>query len=302
MSGTPKKRDRVRFRTPLLWVTQGIVLAVFAGFILFNWDYYGLPRAQRPLHEGHHLLRSSGRAGLWMGIGAATLFVLNLGYLVRKRLIRISWLGPLRGWMNLHVVTGIIGAGGVAVHMAMAPSSAMGMLALGALCITVVTGIIGRTIYIRVPRSAEGRELEFQQVQEGLARYRQELEAHGVDIGWLQHGSLEQAVKQRRSSLLENFIALVAGDRQRQQDYRRLKQAILNVPRLKESARRILPMASAYCFHLQWFTQYYQLRSLIASWRFFHRWLAILMLFVVLAHVLVAIRFGGLHVTGGGRV
>lgn len=299
MSRPGSNEDTVQFRTPMLWLVQSIVLGIFAGFIVFHWDYYGLSRAQRPFHAAHNVLRSSGPAGLWMGITAASLFVLNLGYLIRKRLIRFNWLGPLRRWMNVHVVTGIVGAGCVTVHMAMAPSSAMGTLALIALCITVATGIVGRTIYIRVPRSAEGRELEIQQVQSELQRYRMQLEQNGVDAKWLHEGKPPERASQ--TSLLSGFKSLVVGDWQRRDDYRQLKQQIMKSPRLKESAGHILPVARAYCMHWQWFVRYYELRNLIASWRFFHRWLAILMLFVVMGHVVVAIRFGGLSLFGGGR-
>ncbi len=289
----------MKFRTPVVWIVQTAVVGIFAGFMAYHWDYYGLPRVDRPFHAAHEQLRSSGFTGLWMGVGAATLFVLNLGYLVRKRLVRINWLGALRHWMNIHVVTGIVGAGCVAVHMAMAPSSTMGTLALFALCVTVVTGIVGRTIYIRVPRSAEGRELEFKQVQAELDRFRLQLELAGVQADWL-HESKPQ-VTALRTSLLGCFMAMVVGDRQRREDYRRLKRQILGTPRLKASTGHILPMAKAYCMHWQWFTRYYELRNLIASWRFFHRWLAVLMLFVVLGHIVVAIRFGSLSLWGGSH-
>ena len=289
----------VPFRTPAVWAAQAVVLGIFAGYIAYHWDYYGLPRSERPFHAAHEQLRSSGVSGLWMGITAATLFLLNLGYLVRKRLIRFNWMGPLRKWMNLHVVTGIIGAGFVFLHMAMAPSSAMGTLALTAMCITVATGIVGRTIYIRVPRSMSGRELEFQQVQAELDRYRMQLELNGVQADWL-HETKPQAGRQR-TSLREGFAALILGDRQRRMEYRKLKQQIMQTPRLKESAEQVLPIARSYCMHWQWFVRYYELRNLIASWRFFHRWLAVLMLFVVLGHIVVALRFGDLSLWGGGR-
>ncbi len=299
MSESVRTREKTRFRTPAIWVVQSLVLGIFACFIIFHWDYYSLPRAERPFHAAHSSLRSSGLAGLWMGVGAASLFVLNLGYLVRKRLIRFSWLGPLRQWMNFHVVTGIVGGGCVAVHMAMAPSSAMGTMALIALCITVVTGIVGRTIYIRVPRSAEGRELEFRQVKDQLEQCRLELELTGVHANWLHGEKPQEGV--RHTSLMGGFAALIVGDRQRRHDYRQLRKEILGSARLKESAAHILPIAQAYCMHWQWFVRYYELRNLISSWRFFHRWLAILMLFVVLGHVVVAIRFGGLSLFGGSH-
>jgi len=288
-----------RFRTPYLWVVGTLV---FIGYVLLlglHWDYYGLPRPERPLHDAHSWLRSSGRVGLPLGVTALVLFVLNLGYLVRKRLVRQTFLGPLRTWMDIHVLTGVFGAGLVAFHSAMVASSALGSLALFALIITVVTGMVGRTIYIRVPRSLEGRELEFNQVQEELKVFRTQLEMAGVQTGWLQREMPKAQIN--RTGLVGCFLAMVTGDRQRRSDYRRLKQQILNSPKLKASASRILPAAKAYCIHWQWLVRYNELRSLIASWRFFHRWLAILMLCVVVCHVAVALWFGQLAFGGGVR-
>ncbi len=277
-------------------------MLIFIGFSLLlasHWDYYGLPRLKRPFHPSHSWLRSSGRVGLTAGTGAAVLFVLNLGYLVRKRLIKLTVLGPLRGWMNAHVLTGLFGGGLVAFHSAMAPSSSLGILALAALVITVITGIVGRTIYIRVPRSLEGRELEFQQVQSQLETCRQRLKIAGVHSAWLHQ--TKPPVRTHRTGLIGCFMALVAGDRQRRQDYRSLKRQILNSPALKPAARTILPQVKAFCLQWQWFTRYHELRSLIASWRFFHRWLAVLMLCVVFCHVVVAIRYGDLHLWGSAQ-
>jgi hypothetical protein len=275
------------------------VTLFFAGMLILHMDYYLLPRHERPLHDMHDLLRSSGTAGLWLGIAAATLFILNLGYLVRKRLIRINWLGPLRKWMDIHVVTGLVGLGLVLLHSAMAPSSALGILALAALVITVLTGLVGRTIYIRVPRSVEGRELEFMQVQEELDACRVLLEDAGVHAEWLAHS--DPQVRPRRTVLVGGFVAMVTGDIQRRKDYRLLKSQILAEPELNEAGRKVLPLARDYCIHWQWLVRYHELRNLIASWRFFHRWLAVLMLCVVLGHVFVALRYGNLALLGGSQ-
>ena len=284
------------------WVLGVVGVIAFIGFIFFlahHWNYYGLDRPQRFLHAAHDALRSSGKIGLWTGLVATGLFVLNLGYLVRKRLVRMTFLGPLRMWMDLHVLTGFIGMGLVVFHSSMALSSVLGILAVGALAITVATGIVGRTIYIQVPRSLEGRELELGQVRAELTACRIQLELAGVQADWLEQSPPEPRVHQ--TSLFGCFVAMANGYRERQREYRQLKRQVLGSSELKPSARKILPLARDFYTHLQWFMRYHELRSLIASWRFFHRWLAVLMLCVVVCHIIVAIRFGNLHLWGGAQ-
>jgi hypothetical protein len=287
------------FRAVVLWTAGALAIIVFLVLLVRHWDYYGSARMQRPFHDAHGMLRSSGKVGLPTGIWAAALFVLNLGYLVRKRLINIKILGPLRMWMDAHVLTGLIGGGLVVFHAALAPSSILGALALLAMTITVLTGIVGRTIYIRVPRSIEGRELELIQVQEELDACRQLLEYAGVHAEWMDRSRPKARV--HRSGLMGCFASLAVGDVQRRRDYRRLKNQILGSPDLKGAAKKVLPLAKDYCMHWQWLIRYHELRNLISSWRFFHRWLAILMICVVVCHVIVAIRFGNLSIGGGAK-
>ena len=96
-------------------------------------------------------------------------------------------------------------------------------------------------------------------------------------------------------------MALIIGDIQRRQEYKRLKEQIVGSPELRGAARKVLPLAKNYCMHWQWLIRYHELRNLISSWRFFHRWLAILMLCVVVCHIVVAVRFGDLSLFGGGK-
>lgn len=294
-----RQQTMLRLRTWVLAVTGVLTFAGFIAFLVQHWDYYTLSLAERPFHTEHGALHPSGRTGLWSGMVATTLFILNLGYLIRKRLLHITFLGPLRMWMDVHVLTGLGGAGLIIFHSALAPSSALGSMALVALLITVFTGIAGRTIYIQVPRSLEGRELEFSQVRQELHNCRTELEMAGVQSDWLDQPLPKPRTYQ--SSIISSLIVMIKGYRERERAYRALKRQILSSTQLKGTAHRILPLARNFCIHTQWFIHYHELRSLIASWRFFHRWLAILMLCVVLCHVLMALHFGNLHPLGGAQ-
>ncbi len=275
-----------------------LVVGLATAVVALGWDYYSLPRAERPFHVYHGLLHPSGRAGLTFGAFGTALFVLNLGYLVRKRLINVGWLGSLRTWMSFHVVTGIIGGALIPLHSALAPSSALGVLALVALAITVVSGILGRYLYSKVPRSLEGRELEIEQVRERLQAERDQLEAIGVSAAWLHPQTPPEGIERPRT-MPARFMAVLRGDRQSRREYRRLRRAILASAELRVSARHILPLARAFCRHQHWLARYHELRNLLASWRFFHRWLAIVMLAVVAFHIGVALRFGDLWIMGG---
>jgi len=285
----------------LLSLTVGaLAITLMAAVLTWGWDYYTLPQMRRPFHPYHSLLRPSSYMGLVLGAVATGLLVLNLGYLVRKRLIAVRWLGSLRTWLDFHVVTGIVGGALIFFHAAFAPCSALGILALAALLVTVVTGIIGRYVYVHVPHSLEGRELELEQVREQLDCCRRQLEEIGIRADWL-HLRDAPAARERTTGVPRSFLSLIIGDHQRRRDYRQLRRAVLSSSQLRPSARQILPLVRVFCRQWQWMVRYHEWRGLLASWRFFHRWLAIVMLTVASFHILLAVRFGDLTILGGAR-
>ncbi len=287
-------------RVFFIWTVAITTLVAIVTFLAWHWDYYGLARSLRPLHDDHRILRPSGPVGLSAGMIGMVLFVLNLGYLVRRQLITVPGLGSLRSWMDAHVLTGLTGVGLIALHSAMAPASALGSLAFAAMIVTVATGIVGRTIYIYVPRSLEGRELQLGQVQDQLNAYRSRLEQSGVPLDRL---DLEHPcpAAERDKALIACFRAMIVGDRQRRADYRRLRQHVLRSAELRPLAREILPLAKAFCIRRQWLIRYRQLCGLIASWRFFHRWLAVIMFLAVLCHIVLALWFGNVLAFGAAQ-
>ncbi len=287
-------------RVFFIWTVAITVPVATVVVLAWHWDYYGLARPQRPLHADHRALHPSGTVGLSSGIIGVVLFVLNLGYLVRRQFVTVPGLGSLRSWMDAHVLTGLTGACLIALHSAMAPASALGTLAVAAMIVTVATGIVGRTIYMRVPRSLEGRELQLGQVQDQLNAYRGRLEQSGVRVDWLDLRQGPDAVE-REKGLIDCFWAMIMGDRQRRRDYRRLRQRVLGSAELRPLARDVLPLANAFCIHWQWLTRYRQLCGLIASWRFFHRWLAVSMLCAVLCHIVVVLWFGDVLAFGAAH-
>ena len=159
------------------------VAGVFAlgAFAASHHEYYGLSDPERPAHADHQRLRSSGALGLGAGLAGTVAFLLNLCYLVRKRMARAAWLGSLRAWMGFHVATGLLGATLILLHAAFLPKSALGVLASAALAVVVATGLLGRYLYGLVPRSLSGRELEREELRRQLDASRAELIDSGFD-------------------------------------------------------------------------------------------------------------------------
>lgn len=145
-----------------------LVLAWTAGLALMAWlwqhggDYYRLSlasddaRFDHPLHE---VLRASGTWGHLLGLLGGLLILANLAYLLRRHLPALRRTGSLRGWMALHVATGLLGTAIITFHASFSASNAFHQVAFWSLLLLAFTGLAGRFLYAFVPHNARGEEL-----------------------------------------------------------------------------------------------------------------------------------------------
>jgi thioredoxin reductase/Pyruvate/2-oxoacid:ferredoxin oxidoreductase delta subunit len=154
-----------RILAPLLAWTAGILL--LAALWLHGGDYYRLgltgdeARFDHPLHAA---LRASGSWGHLLGLLGGVLILANLAYLLRRHVPALRRAGSLRGWMAMHVATGLLGTSILAFHSTFSASNAYHQAALGALLLLAFTGLAGRFLYAFVPHNARGEELSIDEL------------------------------------------------------------------------------------------------------------------------------------------
>lgn len=99
--------------------------------------------------------------GIWLPlgwIGAAMMCTLML-YSVRKRAHRLSRLGPLRVWLLVHIFFGLMGPTLIVFHTTFKLNGIVAT-SFWAMIVTMCFGILGRYIYVQIPRSINGTELK----------------------------------------------------------------------------------------------------------------------------------------------
>ncbi len=277
-----------------LGVALGLALAALA-FVLVARGYYELGPSGRAGHGLDPWLRSSGRVGLPLG-GAATLLILaNLTYLLRRSGRIGVGLGSLRAWMTSHIVTGILALVLALLHAAMAPGATVGGHALLGLGVLVATGAIGRWFYSFVPRAANGRELQLVEVQSRLASMAGEWDRANPRFAANLRTEIEKLVTGStwKGTFFRRVAALVQARRRVREVVQGLsmeaRRAGLSRDQIAE-LRRLAAEAQRAALHAAHFED---VRALMASWRYFHRWVALLMVLLVAAHVATALRYSG---------
>jgi len=292
---------------PLASQSRGLVaalaVATLVGALVLAWavfqrDYYGARLAERVALDQHAWLRPAAGVGLALGVLSVALILSNLAYLLRRSPFVPLRLGSLRGWMVVHLVTGITAFATAALHAGFAPRQTVGGHALWALAILVVTGAIGRYFYAFVPRAANGRELELDELRTEIARLtagwdgdhrafaeraRARVEALVDEEAW--KGSfLARARSLVRSQIgLNRAVAAIAFEGRRERIPRgELRQLVALVRKAHRGALMV--------------AHYEDVRSLLSTWRWLHRWVALAMVLLVVAHVIVALEYADIGI------
>ncbi len=299
VSFDPALRERPE---PLVEQGTGIVPALTAGFALAvitlvwalcNADYYWLAPTQRATHERHHLLRPGQGIGLWLGIVASALVVLNLLYLARRSgRLRV---GSLRVWMTSHVATGILAFLCATLHAAMAPRDSIGGHAWWALAALIFTGAIGRYVYAWVPHAANGREYELAEVKARLSNMSDALD-RGTEsfLANAQREVIERVERvQWKSTFLGRVVALARGERELSRFAAELRRRGREQGSSRENIEETIVLARRAHRAALAAAHYEDLRGLLASWRWLHRWVAALMVLLVCLHIAHALIYGG---------
>jgi hypothetical protein len=145
-----------------------VTLATLAVLIYIGHTYYSLPIEERFFNPMYEMLKPSGYLGHGYGITGTLLIVIGLfSYMARKHL-RIFWgWGLLKHWLEFHIFLCTLGTELVVFHTTFKFG---GIISVGfwSLMIVWFSGLIGRFIYIQIPRTIEGRMLNIQEVQEKI--------------------------------------------------------------------------------------------------------------------------------------
>jgi thioredoxin reductase/Pyruvate/2-oxoacid:ferredoxin oxidoreductase delta subunit len=262
--------------------------AVRAGFA----GYYDLPTALRSGSPLHAALRPQGALGLAVGALAVVLFAVNLAYLLRRHLRALP--GSLRVWMDVHVATGIGALACATLHSAFTLRESPGGHALLAMAVVVGAGAVGRWFYAFVPRALNGRQQDLDEVSQAVAALAGEWDRSSRGLGADLRDAIEALVAD--AGLGRGFGARVAGllrsQWQLRRRLRRFRAAALaaDVPR-SEVERTVGLARRSHRLALQ-LAHFEEVRGLLASWRWLHRWLALLLLLLTVVHVVVAFRYG----------
>lgn len=272
-------------------------LALIAAVNVLGFSYYRLPAVERLGHPLDPLLKPSGYVGQSAGIATFLLFAFLWLYPLRKKFRFLSFTGPIPIWLEVHIAAGLLVPVLGATHAAWRFNGLVG-LGYAAMLLVCFSGIAGRYLYMRIPRTREGVEMTIDQIGQRRAELLEHLSAAtGVNPSDLKEILAVDPAGYRDLGVIGTFRKLIADDLQKRRAMRRLKREFRS--RGVEEARgsrRALRSALKLARRQMALAQ--QVRILESTHRIFRYWhaahkpVAITAFVAVILHVAVVILFG----------
>ncbi|MBZ5638132.1 MAG: hypothetical protein LAO51_05155 [Acidobacteriia bacterium] len=280
-------------------VRRALFVVVVAALLAANGaglSYYLSPMAERMRHPLRPLFKPSGLVGQSFGILALFLFLFLWLYPLRKQFPSLAFTGSVSRWLDFHIPAGILIPFVAATH---ASWHFTGLIGLGyaALMVVFFSGIVGRYLYTRIPRSRSGIELG----REEAAAERRALLGTLSEATGLAPGEIEEALSPRSrkgapKGTLDAVTRMIADDLSRRRAVRALVRR-LRAEGHGESAgplrlRTISRLARREMALDQQARMLDAIQSVFRLWHAAHRPVAFTALVAVIIHVTVAILVG----------
>ncbi len=284
--------------------TAGVGRRIYLGLLVGTWigvagyalvlglAYYLTPVAERAYSPLHDAFKPAGDVGLALGYGGSLMMLVGvLMYGARKRLTPLRRMGKLKYWLEIHIFLCTLGPFLILLHTSLRVGGIIS-IAFWSMTVVVASGVFGRYVYTRIPKTINGRFLTLKAVQEERDRLVERLS--GV-AGLTQADLIELTAERQRPQprrLIGALIAAVRLDLAKRREIRRLRR-IFQARKLSRTNRESLEGFVRTRFQLeQQMALLLPFQRLFRYWHLLHLPLAIVMLLVVVVHLMVAALFG----------
>lgn len=258
----------------------------------WGWSYYTTPFMDRPWHPLHELFKPTGLIGHGLGIMGTLLIITGVStYSIRKRIRRFQRIGKLQSWLRLHIFVCTLGAAWVILHTSFKLS---GLVAISfwSMVLVVASGIFGRYIYARIPKTAEGSFWNLDQLQQERAILNRQLErAAGLNFRDLREAGFEIHTGDRPS--LGRAMALAF-----QYDFQFLtwrshwKSLVGSQSLSSEQEAEVAEIVKRLVGNGRQQSIIQPFQRLFTYWQVFHVPMTAVMFIILAVHVVVALLFG----------
>jgi hypothetical protein len=274
----------------------GILVAVV--FITTIWliykglSYYRTGLEERVYHPDHVNLKPSGQLGHAFGIAGSLFMIIGMvSYMARKRYRLFSRLGLLKHWLEFHIFLCTLGPILVLFHTSY-KFGGLVAISFWSMVAVFLSGIIGRFIYIQIPRTVDGREMSLNEVK-GLKSDVAEIVRNNYNLDDESYNNLVESLKKKVELYTRNpvlrYIKKYVDDKRTVKSVKK----VLRRNKMPESEfRKVIKLVKDDISLNRRIERLDTMRNLFRYWHVAHLPFALVMLIIMVIHVGVTILFG----------
>jgi hypothetical protein len=259
---------------------------------LHGYAYYVTPIQLRPFSNDHTLLKPSGKLSHGLGIIGASMIIIGITtYSTRKR-VRALWnLGKLSMWLEFHIFLCLIGPTLIVYHTTF-KAGGIAAISLWTMLSVAASGIVGRFLYVLIPRNIKGSEMTTTQINEQFDVQKKILLETEIGRKLVQHIDQSFAGIKRPTNLSETIATFLQLQRLKHQVKVIVRSQIARRHLRQAMVKNIIHAASARASLIQKSLLLLQVEKLFYYWHAIHLPFTAIMFITLAFHVGVAVWLG----------
>jgi hypothetical protein len=281
-----------------LGTTAALVFGVvLVGLNLFGMRYYLLPKAEQVRDPMHAWLRPSGYLGQGAGVVALLIFLFLWLYPLRKKFRWLAFTGAISKWLDVHALAALGLPLLVAAHATWQFGGVIG-LGFWSMMLVWLSGIVGRYLYVRIPRGQAGVELTIEEIGAQRQDLLEEIATRsGLDVKEIEAVLAADPAPTDGLGLWQTLRRMATDDLARRRaaaELRRQIQVHRPMYRSDDAATltEVLRLASREMSLVQQSRMLGATQNVLRFWHVAHRPLAVTALVAVVIHVVVVVSLG----------
>ena len=253
-----------------IWSLIVITIVISVIIAIKGYSFYMVKVSERFHHPDYEALKPSGSWGHGFGIIGTVLILIGIFmYMARKRMKVFSRIGVLKYWLEFHIFLCTVGPILVLYHTSFKFGGIVSV-SFWSMVAVVISGVLGRFIYIQIPRTIEGRELSLNEVHSLQVDLKEKIiKDFGVDEALFNMPAENQrkAIRLLKQELKNKKL--------KGKDIRKAVASFKSEKKLGQRIRRLERM-----------------QNLFRYWHVAHLPFALIMLIIMVIHVVITLLFG----------
>jgi len=275
-----------------LFLVVGISVTILLA--IYGFDYYTTSLEERFFNSNHNLLKPSGALGHGFGIIGTLMMIVGVStYMIRKRYRKFFNIGYLKHWLEFHIFLCSVGPVLVLYHTAFKFGGIVSV-SFWSMVLVVLSGVVGRFIYLQIPRTIEGQEItvnELNSIKEKLAiKVRSVMSEDSATLLEFERISSADRYKSFRLITAVGFFIRDYFDIRKVMRMLKMRIKLLGIG--KSEKDELIKAAKSEIIIARRIALLRTSQKLFHWWHIFHLPFAITMFVIMVIHVAVTIIFG----------